>query len=89
MALGALEAIRDADREDEMVIVSMDGQQDACEEIQNGGAFKVTITNNSNMEKAVDAAYKMAQGNSIDKRIVLPYEIVVEDNVEEYIKNNF
>lgn len=89
MALGALEAIRDADREDEMVIVSMDGQQDACEEIQNGGAFKVTITNNSNMEKAVDAAYKMAQGNSIDKRIVLPYEIVVEDNVEEYIKKNF
>lgn len=89
MALGALEAIRDADREDEMVIVSMDGQQDACEEIQNGGAFKVTITNNSDMKEAVSAAYAMAQGDSIDKRIILPYEIVTEDNVKDYIDKNY
>ncbi len=89
MALGALEAIRDAGREDEMVIVSMDGQPDACDEVLSGGAFKVTITNNSSMDEAVKAAYQLSTGGSVDKRIILPYEIVTEENVEEYIKNNF
>ena len=31
----------------------------------------------------------MAQGDSIDKRIILPYEIVTEDNVKDYIDKNY
>lgn len=89
MALGALEAIRDAGREDEIKIISMDGQQDACEEVLSGGPLKLTITNNSDMTEAVKAAYALAHGESVEKRIVLPYEMVTEENAEEYIANNF
>lgn len=89
MALGALEAIRDAGREDDIMIISMDGQQDACEEVLAGGAFKLTITNNSDMTEAVKAAYKLAHGESVEKRIVLPYEMVTEENAEQYIADNF
>lgn len=89
MALGAYEAIKDAGRQDEIMIVSMDGQQDACEAILEGGSFKVTITNNSTMDEAVKAAYQLAHGESVEKRIVLPYEIVTKDNAEQYIADNF
>ncbi len=89
MALGAYEAIKDAGREDEIQIISMDGQQDACEAIQEGSSFKITITNNSTMDEAVAAAYKLAHGESVDKRIILPYEVVTPDTVDEYIANNF
>ena len=89
MALGAYEAIKDAGREDEIQIIIMDGQQDACEAIKEGSSFKVTITNNSTMDEAVLAAYKLAHGESVEKRIVLPYEIVTEDNVDDYMARNF
>ena len=71
------------------MIISMDGQQDACEEVLAGGAFKLTITNNSDMTEAVKAAYKLAHGESVEKRIVLPYEMVTEENAEQYIADNF
>ena len=89
MAMGCLEAIQDAGREDEIMIISMDGQEDAAQEVQKGGPFKLTITNCSDTTEALAAAYKLAQGESVDKRIVLPYEMVTSENVDTYLAENF
>ncbi|NLK87667.1 MAG: substrate-binding domain-containing protein [Clostridiaceae bacterium] len=89
MALGALMAIQDAGRENEIKIISMDGQEDAAMEVKAGGPFKLTITNNSDTKEALAAAYKLAKGEKVDKRIVLPYEKVTSENVDEYLANNF
>ena len=89
MALGCLEAIRDAGREDEIQIISMDGQQDAAEEVLKGGAFKLTITNVADTTEALKAAYTLAKGGTVDKRIVLQYEQVTAENAADYIKENF
>lgn len=89
MAMGCLEAIQDAGREDEIMIISMDGQEDAAQEIQKGGPFKLTITNCSDTTEALAAAYKLAHGESVDKRIILPYEMVTSENVDTYLAENF
>lgn len=89
MAMGCLEAIQDAGREDEIMIISMDGQEDASLEIQKGGPFKLTITNNSDTTEALAAAYRLAQGGSVDKRIVLSYEMVTAETVDAYLAANF
>lgn len=89
MAMGCLEAIQDAGREDEIMIISMDGQEDAAQEVQKGGPFKLTITNCSDTTEALAAACKLAQGESVDKRIVLPYEMVTSENVDTYLAENF
>ncbi len=89
MAMGCLEAIQDAGREGEIQIISMDGQEDAALEIKKGGPFKLTITNNSDTHEAVAAAYKLAKGESIEKRIILTYELVTAENVDAYLAANF
>ena len=89
MALGALMAIQDAGRENEIQIISMDGQEDAAQEVKTGGPFKLTITNNSDTKEALAAAYKLANGEKVDKRIILPYEMVTAENVDDYLANNF
>ena len=89
MAMGCLEAIQDAGREDEIMIISMDGQEDAAQEVQKGGPFKLTVTNCRDPTEALAAAYKLAQGESVDKRIVLPYEMVTSENVDTYLAENF
>ena len=38
---------------------------------------------------SLKAAYKLAHGESVEKRIVLPYEMVTEENAEQYIADNF
>lgn len=89
MALGALQAIRDAGREDEIMIISMDGQEDAAQEIQRGSAFMLTITNNPDTTEALAAAYRLARGESVPKRILLDYEMVTRENVDDYIARTF
>lgn len=89
MALGCLEAIEDAGRESEIMIISMDAQQDACEAVAAGGSFKLTISNSSDCHEALKAAYELAQGKTVEKRIFLTYDCVVLENAAEYIANNF
>ncbi|MDR1669299.1 MAG: substrate-binding domain-containing protein [Oscillospiraceae bacterium] len=89
MAMGCLEAIQDAGRESEIQIISMDGQEDAALEIKKGGPFKLTITNNSDTHEAMAAAYKLAKGETIEKRIILTYELVTAETVDAYLKENF
>lgn len=89
MALGCLEAIEDAGREDEIIIISMDAQQDACEEVAKGGCFKLTISNSSDCHEALAAAYTLAKGGEVDKRIYLTYDCVTFEIAEDYIASHF
>lgn len=89
MALGCMEAIEDAGRENEIIIISMDAQKDACEEVAKGGCFKLTISNSSDCHEALKTAHALAQGETVEKRIFLNYDCVVFENAAEYIAANF
>ena len=72
MALGALNALVQAGKKDNVLVVGVDAMvyQDC-----KGQA-----------EGAIEAAYKLAKGESVEKEILIPFILVTTENVDEYLK---
>ena len=87
MAIGALQAVRSAGREGKILIYGLDAQQDVCAEI-NRGSIRATIFSNSDEEarQGVDIVLKAIKGESVQKEILLPMELVTRDNISRYLK---
>jgi ABC-type sugar transport system substrate-binding protein len=85
MAMGVLQALRNAGREDEVVMVSVDGQEDLLREIKKGSAAKASVFWESDMTTVVDAALAVADGAKIDKHIYLKRPLITKDNVDEWL----
>ncbi len=85
MALGALEALRAAGREDEeILIVGMDGSEDAFKEIEAGNMF-FTVFYPYCAPEGMQAAYEILEGDGVDARWELETTIVDKDNVADWI----
>jgi len=85
MALGALEAIRAAGREDEGIkIIGMDGTEVAFEAIKSG-AMTFTVVYPYCAPEGVQVAYQILNGEKVDTRIQLDTAIVSAENVDEWI----
>ncbi len=85
MALGALEAIKSAGRQDEgILLVGMDGTEVAFEAVQAGEmAFSVVYPYCA--PEGMQAAYEILEGSGRDVRWQLDTAIVDADNVSEWI----
>ncbi len=85
MALGALEAIRAAGREDEGIkIIGMDGTEVAFEAIKSG-AMTFTVVYPYCAPEGVQVAYQILNGEKVDTRIQLDTAIVSAENIDEWI----
>ena len=85
MALGALEALRAAGREDEeILIVGMDGSEDAFKEIEAGNMF-FTVFYPYCAPEGMQAAYEILEGDGVDARWELETTIIDKDNVADWI----
>ncbi len=84
MGMGVLEALRSAGREDEVVMVSVDGQKDLVQEILNGSAAEASVFWESDMTTVVDAALAVAEGAVIDPHIWYQEPLITKDNAAEY-----
>lgn len=85
MALGALEAIRAAGREDEGIkIIGMDGTEVAFEAIKSG-AMAFTVVYPYCAPEGVQVAYQILNGEKVDTRIQLDTAIVSAENIDEWI----
>lgn len=85
MALGAIEAIRAAGREDEDIkVIGMDGTEVAFEAIKNG-SMAFTIVYPYCAPEGVQVAYEILNGGEVDPRIELDTAIVTQENVDEWI----
>lgn len=84
MALGALEAVKAAGKQDEIIITGIDAIVDALDSIKAGEldatCFQDAIGQGTN---ALDMAVKAANGEAIE-RMDIPFELVVQDNVDGY-----
>ena len=69
MGMGVLSALRSAGREQEVVMVSVDGQKDLVQEILKGSAAEATVFWESDMTRVVDAALAMAERGVSDPRV--------------------
>jgi ABC-type sugar transport system substrate-binding protein len=85
MGMGVLQALRNAGREDEVVMVSVDGQEDLLREIKKGSAAEASVFWESDMTTVVDAALAVADGAKIDKHIYLKRPLITKENVDEWL----
>jgi ribose transport system substrate-binding protein len=85
MALGALEAIKAAGREDEFMVFGVNGNKEACEAIKagdmNGTALQLSYLAGV---YSVRAGYDVLQGRLIPSRIDAPTAGVTPENVDQW-----
>ncbi|MBB5325398.1 inositol transport system substrate-binding protein [Anoxybacillus tepidamans] len=87
MAIGAIMALEDAGKLDDVVVAGIDATPDALEYVKSG-KLKVTVFQNARGQGqgGLETAIKAAKGEKVEKFNWIPYELVTKDNVEEYIK---
>lgn len=85
MALGAVEALKEANKLDQVFVGGIDGNSDAMAAIKEG-TMEVTVYKNFYLQAytAVEAAAKYLNGDKLDELIKIDLAAVTKDNVDEY-----
>ncbi|MDO8209421.1 substrate-binding domain-containing protein [Conexibacter sp. CPCC 206217] len=93
MAQGVVQAIRNADRDDEMFLTGVGGSEDAMAQIREGGLYAATFLYNPAMAaSAVNMARLIALGEGFEelvppevpRQLIVPAATVTQENVDEY-----
>ncbi|CCE99641.1 sugar ABC transporter substrate-binding protein [Sinorhizobium fredii] len=90
MAIGAIQALKAAGRSmDSVVIGGVDATQDALAAMA-AGDLDVTVFQNAagQGQGSVDTALKLAKGESVEKKVYIPFELVTKDNLDKYQAKN-
>lgn len=87
MAIGAIMALEAAGKLDDVIVAGVDATPDALEFVQSG-KLSVTVFQDAAGQGrgGIETALKIVRGESVDKFVWIPYELVTIENVEEYIK---
>lgn len=82
MALGAVEAVDQAGKLDQILIAGINGSSGAIESIK-AGKMDLTCDKNPYMQgyMGVEAAAKFLNGENLDKEIIIPINLITEENV--------
>ncbi|BDY32108.1 substrate-binding domain-containing protein [Mycolicibacterium mageritense] len=86
MAFGAIQAITEAGRQDEIAVYGVDGESGALDRIKRG-TYAATVGYPLVVNESVIAAAKLCSGEAIDKRIVLDSTLIDARNVDDYVAN--
>ena len=86
--IGAELAMKQAKREKEMFVVGVDGAPDAVVALEDpNGSFAASASQDpyTMARKAVEVAYKVKQGETLDKTLILiPTTLITRDNLSSY-----
>lgn len=87
MGMGAVKALENAGLKDKVVVVSIDAIKDALQAVKKG-TLNATVFQNAREQgaAAVSTAVKLAEGQKTEKEILIPFQLVVKENVEEFLK---
>jgi len=90
MAIGAIQAMKAANISMEDVIVAgVDATQDALAAMEAGDLDVTVFQDAAGQGKgAVDAALKLAKGESVDRKVYIPFQLVTPDNIADYKSKN-
>src|SRR5580692_11287174 len=90
MAIGALQAMKSAGVDTKKAVVGgIDATQDALASMK-AGDLKVTVFQDAagQGKGAVDAALALAAGQSVDKKVYIPFQLVTPANMADFEKKN-
>lgn len=83
MALGALQALKAANRLKGTIIVGMDGQKEALDAIK-AGEMTGTVQYPTTFPDTFDVAMKILKGEKVEKNIKLMAPLIQKDNVDKF-----
>ena len=85
MGMGALKAIQEAGKSEEILVVGFDGQKEAYELIKEG-AFAATALNSPEelAKLVVESVVNYLRGEQVNKIIYTPAVLITKDNVDNY-----
>jgi inositol transport system substrate-binding protein len=90
MAIGALQAMKAAGVDTQKSIVGgVDATQDGLASMK-AGDLKVTVFQDAagQGKGAVDAALKLAKGETVEKKVYIPFQLVTPANMADFMKKN-
>lgn len=86
MALGAIEALKAANRLEGVTVVGVDATEEACAAIQNGEMlFSICQPAEKIAETCVDTIADMRSGKDVGSEVNVDFELVTKDNVADYM----
>lgn len=86
MALGAVEALKGANRLDGVLVAGVDSIADAMNAIQAGEmAMSVLQSAPELTRNCYETAKKLQQGEEVETRIIVPFELVTTENVDQML----
>ena len=90
MALGAIQALKAADYDmADIVVVGVDATQDALQALQAGDLDATVFQDAAGQGAgAVDAALALANGEDVDQKVYIPFQLVTEANVDDFTSKN-
>lgn len=87
MALGALKAVEDAKLQDSIKVYGLDATPDALQAVKDGRlAATVSQSTTTQGTEAMKACYKIASGETVDKEILVDFQLITKDNVDQFLK---
>jgi inositol transport system substrate-binding protein len=86
MVLGALEALKSANRHTGVLVAGVNASHDACVAIKNGEMALSVLQSAPDIAKyCYETIKKIQKGEAVDKEIFVPHINVTIDNVDEYL----
>ncbi len=87
MAIGAIQALKSAGiAMEDVVVAGIDATPDGLAAMQ-AGDLDITVFQNATRqgEMAIQSAVAMASGKQVDRNIWVPFELVTQDNIHDYL----
>ena len=90
MAVGAIQALKAAGIPmDQVVVAGVDATQDALTAMQSGDLDVTVFQDAAGQGKgALDAALALANGDSVEQKVYIPFQLVTPANVQDYLTAN-
>lgn len=87
MALGALKAVEDAKLQDQIKVYGLDAVPDALAAVQEGRlAATVSQSTTDQGTNAMEACYKIVNGEEVPAEIIVGHTLITEENVADFIE---
>lgn len=88
MALGAIQALKAANRPmDKVIVAGIDATADALAAMKAGDLDVSVFQSAAGQGKgAIEAAVKLAKGEAVDQKVWIPFELVTPENLDKYMK---
>ncbi len=89
-AIGAIQAMKAAGQDMKTIVVGgVDATQDALQAMQAGDLDVTVFQDAAGQGKgSLDAALKLAKGETVDQKVYIPFQLVTPANIDDYLKKN-